>query len=287
MPTNVTIYSQAEIQAMIDASVAPLEARVTALEAGGGGGGQQPSGIKMPNDVPSGWKVAIAEEFDLDVPNKAEFDSKYAARRILRYPDNYPDTRRKMGRTDGGYYTADITVAGSVLTSQMKVVNGVAQCMSLVPKATDDGKWGDSPGLIWEECSRFTYSDGFKSAHLSWPKSNDSTPDGEIDFPEFDVTDTVSAFLHHQGATVNTDQKHFGTGTRPNDWHWYRTVWKMGQYVEFSIDGQLIAPRYTTRIPSTPMHLSLQNETWLRSDPVPPNATGLIETDWIRVLIPA
>lgn len=289
MPQTVTILEASDVQSMIDAAVAPLEERITALENdnGGGGGGQSPSGIEMPTDVPSGWKVSIAEHFDLDCASKAEFDSKYPARKILRYPDNYPDTRKNQGKADGGYYTANITVAGSVLTAHMKVVNGVAQCMSLVPKATNDGKWGDSPGLIWEECSKFTYTDGFKSAHLSWPKSNDSTPDGEIDFPEFDADDDVCAFLHHQGATQGSDQKQFNTDVDPTQWHWYRTIWKMGEYVEFYCDGVLIAPRYTTRIPSTPMHLSLQNETWLSSAPVPANATGTVSTDWIRVLIPS
>ena len=281
MAQTVTVLEVADVQAMIDEATAPLEARIAALEADEDGGG---SGRTITTDIPEGWRQVIHEDFDLAC-SKEQFDAVYGPRRITRYPANYADTRQQQGR-GGGYYSAPIWVEDSVLRCQMWVENGVAKCMSLVPRATDVGKWGDSPGLIWEECSRFTFSDGFKAAHLSWPQSNDSTPDGEIDYPEFDCDDPVSAFCHHQGATSGSDQKQFTTSIAPDEWHVYRTVWKMGQYLEFSCDGELIAPRYTTRIPSTPMHLSLQNETWLRDASVPPDAEGLIETDWIRVFVP-
>lgn len=246
-----------------------------------------PSGANITTDVPAGYRQVINENFDIAATNKAAFDSIYPARNIKRYPDNYPDTRTKQGKADGGYYNAPIDVQGGVLNIRMDVVNGKGRVAAIVPLAQPgNGLWGDNAGFIIEERTRFTYTDGFKSAHLTWPASNDSTPDGEIDFAEFDARNNVGVFIHHQGSTTGSDQKFFDLGVKPYEWHTYRMEWVMGQRVRIWVDGVLKVD-YTTRIPATPMHIVLQNETWLSSSPVPSNATGLVETDWIRVLVPS
>lgn len=247
------------------------------------------SGASITTDIPTGWRETIRENFDLAVPDKAAFDAQYPARRIKRYPDHYPDTRTKQGKTDGGYYNAPMSVSGGILRIPMDVVNGKARVAAIVPMVGSVGTWGDSPGMIVEHRSRFTFDAGFKSAHLLWPQSNTSNPDGEIDFPEFDgPPGPVKAFLHYQKPAFSGEQKEFVTSIDPRQWHTYRTVWKMGQYVEFYCDGTLIAPRWTTRVPSTPMHCVLQNETRIGSGTTGPTAAskGLVEMAWIRGLVP-
>lgn len=231
--------------------------------------------------------MTIHENFDVPVANKVEFDAIYPARNIKRYPDHYPDTRTNQGKSDGGYYNAPITVSGSVLRCHMDVVNGKARVCAIVPLAQPgNGSWGDAPGMIIEQRARFTYTNGFKSANLLWPQSNNGLRDGEIDYVEFEARNTVEAFIHHQGATSGGDQKWFSLGVNPYEWHTYRLVWTMGQRVQIYVDGVLKAD-YATRIPATPMHAVLQNETWLSSLAVPSNATGLVEYDWVRVMIPS
>lgn len=294
---QISVVNQTEIDAAIaaydTAVVQPLVARVAKLEAGSSPPpttGTDVSGASITTDIPAGWRETISETFDLPVADKAAFDAQYLARRITRYPDNYPDTRTKQGKTDGGYYNAPISVSGGILRIPMDVVNGKARVAAIVPKIGTVGTWGDTPGAIAEHRSRFTYDDGFKSAHLFWPYSNTSNPDGEIDYPEFNGPGgPVKAFLHYQNPTFSGEQKEFVTAIDPRQWHTYRTVWKMGQYVEFYCDGVLIAPRWTTRVPSTPMHCVLQNETKIGTGSVGPAATakGLVEMAWIRGLVPA
>lgn len=264
--------------------LAATKAALAACQAGTG------SGAPITTDVPSGWRVTITENFDISCADKAAFDATYPSRGIKRYPDHYPDTRTNQGKTDGGYYNAPIRVTGGVLKIEMDVVNGKARVGAIVPVPTATGTWGDSPGVIVEERSRFTLDPGFKAAHLLWPQSNKSNPDGEIDYPEFNgPAGPVSAFIHYQNPTTSGEQKAIGTTIDPRQWHTYRTVWKMGQSVAFYCDGALISPTWTARVPATPMHIVLQNETILGTGTVGPGASakGLVETDWIRVMVPA
>lgn len=255
-----------------------------------------PSGAKITTDVPDGWRETVREDFTVDCA-EGQFATTYAGRSIAFYPRGYYDTRYKQNRPNGqairgGEYSADfISVARSVLTARMFVRNNVVQANALVPLANPaGGKWGDSPGMIYEHRSRFTYSDGLKSAHLLWPVTNTSLPDGEIDYPEFESNKPVQCFVHHQGATTGGDQAQLvATGILvidPTQWHTYRLEWEPGVWVRIWCDGALINA-YTNRIPAKAMHLVLQNESWLDTRPIPADAHGTMETDWIRVMVPA
>jgi hypothetical protein len=253
------------------------------------------SGATITTDVPDGWRETVRQDFTVDCA-EGQFAATYpqATSRIGFYPRGYYDTRWKQNRANGqairgGEYSADfISVADSICTQRLFVRNNVVQCSALVPIATpfSSAKWGDSPGMIVEQRSRFLFSDGLKSAHLLWPLSNDSTPDGEIDYPEFESSSLVDCFIHHQGATSGSDQMRLPTSINPREWHTYRLEWRMGSSVGVWCDGAWVNG-YTTRIPATPMHCVLQNESWLSSLAVPADATGTVETDWIRVMVPA
>jgi hypothetical protein len=113
-------------------------------------------------------------------------------------------------------------------------------------------------------------------------------PDGEIDYPEFESSSLVDCFVHHQGATSGGGPAaHRRRSIDPRVWHTYRLVldgWASPSPIH--CDGLTAIASYSTRIPATPMHCVLQNESWLNTAPVPANATGLVETDWIRVMVP-
>jgi hypothetical protein len=261
------------------------------------------SGAVITTDTPTGWRETIREDFLMDC-GEGQFAGIYTPRGIKHYPRPYKDTRwnqnRQNGQTiRGGEYSADfISVKDSICTQRMFVRNNIVQCSALVPVAVaGNGTWGDAPGMIYEHRSRFTYTDGLKSAHLLWPKTGTNTTganpppggNGEIDYPEFQVAERVECYVHHQNATAGNDQKQMVPSTvhmDPREWRTYRLVWVMGVSVTIWCDGELVA-WYTNRIPSSPMHLVLQNESWLDSRAIPADAHGTIETDWIRVLVPA
>lgn len=249
----------------------------------------------MPTYVPSGWKVALAEDFAIDCP-KGQFAAVYGPRRIGFYPDTYKTTRHKQGRSTGMYSGAHISVADGICTQHMFVdSSGKSTCSALVPIAVPaGGKWGDAPGMIIQQRVRFEYEPSFKSAHLLWPLSDRSTRptaegggDGEIDFVEFEGGQSIDVFIHHQGATTGSDQKWIPTSTDPRQWNTIEHVWVMGRSCTQIHNGVVAASPYLTRIPATPMHCVLQNEEVLSSGSViTPGDEGFIYTKWIRVLVP-
>jgi beta-glucanase (GH16 family) len=104
-----------------------------------------------------------------------------------------------------------------------------------------------------------------------WPR------DGEIDFPEGNLTGTIHAFMHRQGATSGSDQDAFTTGVTFVAWHTAVIEWTPTR-CEFFLDGVSIG-RATSRIPNTPMHWVIQSETAL--DGSSPAAEAAMQIDWL------
>ena len=261
----------------------------------------------MTTDVPQGWKRVIDEDFLLDCAEGA-FKDVYGPRKIGFYPGPNETSYAAYGTASGG--TAgykDTSARGTYTGKFISVANGICSqrlwqdtaagkiwVSAIIPFANISGtaKWGDSPGLIIEEHSRFTMDAGFKAAHLLWPVSNTSNPDGELDWPEFDGG-TVKGFIHHQNPNVNGIQ----TVITPSpaidqaQWHTYRTEWMPANYVKYYCDGVLIGSMTGSKVPANWMHIVLQNETSLLKtnnvlNPIPAGAKGLVETKWIRVMTP-
>jgi hypothetical protein len=253
-----------------------------------------PPSSGMTTDIPSGWKQMIQEDFNIDCA-EGQFASVYGPRRIKFYPTGYRDTFNR-----GDYTGAYISVANGVCRQRLFVRNGRGVVSALVPIANPNGgqPWGSVNSMIFEERVKWTFSSlaanraGFKAAHLMWPQLQNNLTYGEIDWPELDASSgnptEVKGYIHRINATSGGDQT-VATPVpdiSPTVWHTYRTVWVSGQYVDFYCDGVLIL-HSTNRVPNTPFRLALQNETSMaNNDPLDPNATCFVDTDWIRVLIP-
>lgn len=253
-----------------------------------------PPSSGMTTDIPSGWREEIAEDFNIDCA-EGQFGAVYGPRRIKFYPTGYRDTFNR-GDYSGNY----ISVEDGIMKQRLFVSGGRGKVSSIVPIANPSGgqPWGSVNSMIFEERVRWTFSPvapgkaGFKAAHLMWPQLQNNLTYGEIDWPELDassgVPTEVKGYIHRINATSGGDQTvaNPSPDINPSVWHTYRTVWVSGQYVDFYCDGVLIL-HSTNRVPNTPFRLSLQNETSMaNNDPLDPNATCLVETDWIRVLIP-
>jgi beta-glucanase (GH16 family) len=122
---------------------------------------------------------------------------------------------------------------------------------------------------------------GYKGAWLLWPASEVWPRDGEIDFPEGDFDSTIWAFMHRQGATAGSDQDWFSTSARWTDWHTAVTEWTPSS-VRFLLDGQVVGTS-TSRIPNTPMHWVIQNETTLSGYVPADSVSGHVLIDWVAV----
>jgi hypothetical protein len=90
-----------------------------------------------------------------------------------------------------------------------------------------------------------------------------------------------SAFMHRQNGTWGGDQDSYKTSAKFTDWHTVATEWKPGS-CEFFLDGKSIG-KSTSRVPNTPMHWVLQNETELNSTYPAASAVANVQIDYARV----
>jgi hypothetical protein len=218
-------------------------------------------------DLP-GWKLVFNEDFSISAAS-GSFLSTYT--NFGAYPWGWLDTSKR------GHYDPNIlSVSGEMLTMRLYTSSdGTHHVAAPYPKLP-----GGSDQLYGRYSVRFRADpvDGYKTAWLLWPQS-DVWNDGEIDFPEGDLTGTISAFMHYVGAP--SQQDYFGTGAGYADWHTATTEWSPNK-VAFYFDGRLIGIS-TSHVPAKPMHYVLQTETELGTDPIPATATGDVQIDWLSI----
>jgi beta-glucanase (GH16 family) len=243
-----------------------------------------PSGVAMPvGDLP-GWRQVFTDDFATDVPLgnfPAAVSKKWGA-----YPYPWKDTSK-----NGSYWPEKgISVHGGQMDIWLhtETVNGVTHHIVQAPNPILPGTTLYHGQLYGRYAIRFYAQPvaGYKTAWLLWPDSNTWPRDGEIDFPEGNLTGNISAFMHHQGATTGSDQDAYSTGV-PEAGAWHTAVIEWGSaHTRFYLDGALIGDS-TSRIPNTPMHWVIQTETQLSGGAPANSAEGHVFIDWVAVYAPA
>jgi beta-glucanase (GH16 family) len=230
-------------------------------------------------DIP-GWHQVFADDFTTDVP-LGRFPGA-VSNKWDTYKDGWIDTSG-----NGTYYPSKvISIRNGVLNMYLHTEHGVHMVAAPEPKIP--GAVGSEGGLLYGRYVIRFRSDpiwGYKAAWLLWPDSESWPRDGEIDFPEGNFDNVISAFMHYQDGTSYNDQDGYGSLISFTSWHTAVTEWTPSS-VTFSIDGQTIGTS-TKDIPNTPMHWVLQTET--ATDGVAPNntAAGNVQIDWVAVYVPA
>jgi len=240
----------------ISPSKAPAVARTTATTA-------RPGRTNLP-----GWKLIFSEDFTTNAPSGG-FLSTYT--NFGAYPWGWLDTSKR-----GRYDPRILSVSGGLLNMHLHTSSdGMHHVAAPYPKLP-----GGTNQLYGRYSVRFRADpvDGYKTAWLLWPQS-EVWSDGEIDFPEGDLTGTMKAFMHYVGAP--TEQDYFGTGVGYANWHTATTEWSPNK-VAFYLDGRLIGTS-TQHVPAKPMHYVLQTETELGSDPIPSRTAGNVQVDWVSI----
>jgi beta-glucanase (GH16 family) len=150
---------------------------------------------------------------------------------------------------------------------------------------------GHTLGARISMCMRADVVPGYKIAFLLWPDEGPGNFHGEIDFPEARLLDHASptAFMHYAPKpSSGKDQDAYETGVSLQDWHVYTTEWNPiapDPYVKFFLDGALIG-HSTEHVPTRPMQLVLQIETFLAGQELPPPAQGHVQIDWVTIDLP-
>ena len=246
-----------------------------------GGAASTPSAQPMPTgDIP-GWHQVFAENFNQNVP-LGSFPAAVASTWGNSYRDGLKDTSG-----NGTYMPSKVvSIANGVMNLHLHTDHGVHMVAAAVP--TIPGAPGSNGGQLYGRYAIRFRTDavlGYKIAVLLWPDSGVWPRDGEIDFPEANLTSSIWGVVHYQGGTSPTDQALFDNQVTTTGWHTATTTW-LPSGVTFQLDGTTLG-RVTTRIPDTPMHFVIQAETWT-SGPVPAStAAGNVQIDWLAVYRPA
>ena len=231
-----------------------------------------PSGQAMPvGDLP-GWHQIFAENFNTNA-SLGSFPGAAYGNEFTTYPDGTPDTAGQQGAPSRYEPSKVVSVSNGLLNLYLHTQNGTPMAAAILPTLPGNDLYG-------KYTVRFRSDElpGFKVAWLLWPDSEVWPGDGEIDFPESDLSGTINAFMHRQGATSGSDQDAYSTSATYSSWHTASIEWTPNA-VNFILDGQLIG-QSTNRIPNTPMHWVLQTESSLTSCPAASTA-GNLQIDWV------
>jgi len=233
-----------------------------------------PSGQPLPvGDLP-GWHQVFTDDFGTDVPLgnfPAAVSSKWNAYNGFRNENNTGTGMYNSART--------ISVASGLMNIHPHAENG--QPLIAAPIPIIPGHAGAYDGQTYGRYAvRFRVDapvTGYKTAWLLWPDSNDWN-EGEVDYPEGDLTATITANLHHRADPHAVDP--YPTGTTYTSWHTAVTEWTPTS-VAFYLDGiQRGIDTNTSVLPNTSMHWVLQTET---EHGATPTAAANIQIDWVAV----
>jgi Glycosyl hydrolases family 16 len=242
-----------------------------------------PSGQAIPiGDLP-GWKQIFTSDFNHGNVPVGGFPGKaYAAKWSENYPDGTPDTAGQMPGGKSAYYPSKVlSISNGVLDMYLHTENGIPMGAAPSPIIGNATKSPYNSLLYGRYSVRFK-SDalaGFKTAWLLWPDSGVWPRDGEIDYPEQDLTKAFYGAVHWSDGGKDTFET-IQSGASFTTWHTATTEWSPGR-VEFFLDGRSIGVS-TTNVPHTPMHYILQTESCLTGCPAP-STSGHLDVDWVAI----
>ena len=226
----------------------------------------------MPTGDLSGWHQIFSEDFNTDVP-LGGFPGAAYGNKFSVYPDGTPDTAGQHGAPSRYDPSKVISVSDGLLNLHLHSENGTPMAAAILPTLPGNHLYGKYTIRF-----RSDALPGFKTAWLLWPDSGAWPHDGEIDFPEGDLSGNISAFVHHQNATSDNDQDSYNTSTTFTSWHTASVEWTPNKVV-FILDGKTIGTS-TNRIPNTPMHWVIQTESCSDGCPAA-STTGNLQIAWV------
>jgi hypothetical protein len=252
-----------------------LVSAVTACPASAAG--EAPRG-----DLPS-WTQVFWDDFDKAAPVGSWANACDPGRvvytgaqgqRWLTYPECFRDT------VDRRPYRPDevLSVADGMLTFDLHTVDGQPAGANPSPLLAN----GDQYQQYGRYSARMRVDtpelNEYYIAWLLWPQSENWPLDGELDFPEGPLSDTVGGFQHFAGAGScdGCKQPSIDIGARYTDWHTYTIEWSPDR-VRFLLDDTVVLDS-TAWVPQTPMRWQLQTETRGTG-----TSSGRLLVDWVAI----
>ena len=232
------------------------------------------------------WTRTFQDDF-LELAAPGQFLATYPA--WSAYPESFITTAgQQEGVNKGDHYAvSNISVQDS---SGARVLN----CRLTAKSATSDGtNWGAAPspgfdvglGLHRARSMKVEMrvripdpTPGWHIANLLWFDDKKWPTGGEINFWEQPSTSSIGAFFHYDHGTTGADKLQFVTNASPTQWHVIGFEFVSGQSYKQFLDGVQVGATITSRVPSTPGRLVLQNEPSGE-----PTQSMDVQYDWITV----
>lgn len=242
-----------------------------------------PSGKSVPIGDIAGWKQVFSEDFtNGNVPLGGFPGQAYGAKWSANYFDGTPDTAGQKSGGRSGYYPSKVlSVHDGMLDMYLHSENGISMGAAPAPKINGNDQRPFNGQLYGIYTVRFRADAlaGFKTAWLLWPDSGKWPLDGEIDYPERDLTQNFYAAMHKTG-TDESAVDVFQTNASFQVWNTATMEWSPGR-VEFFLNGKSIGVS-TSGVPTKPMHYILQTESCLPNCPQP-DTSGHVYVDWVAI----
>jgi hypothetical protein len=226
----------------------------------------EPSGTDMPVGDLDGWTQTFTEDFTTDLA-EGSFPGSYG-NKWLSY-DGFTDTSK-----NGDYDQSILSVHDGTLDMHLQTIDGRPKGAAPVPLV--DGQWG---GQTYGKFSVRMKSDpvaGYGTGFLLWSDAEDWNQ-GEIDFPEGELSGTASGYNHCVG-NPSSNCYIADTDARYADWHVYTINWTPDK-LEFLVDDEVVGST-TESIPTDPMHWVMQVGTNGIPDA---DASGHLLIDWATI----
>jgi hypothetical protein len=232
-----------------------------------------PSGVALPIGDVKGWKQVLTEDFTAQVP-LGSWPGPYTGK-FGDYAS--PDTAAASEGTNSRWDAPQTVSVGSGMADYYLHTSAGTTLSAAIFPENHSQLYGRYVVRM-----RADAVPGYKTAFLLWPDSEVWPRDGEIDFPEGDLTGLVGGATHYQGGTSVASQDVFeGLNYTYTDWHTYVIEWTPTA-VTYLIDGTVVHTT-TKNVPSTPMHWVLQSERCLGGCSAPASASGHLQIDWVAM----
>ncbi|MGA7834966.1 MAG: glycoside hydrolase family 16 protein [Acidimicrobiales bacterium] len=140
------------------------------------------------------------------------------------------------------------------------------------------------PGQLygaWFVRSRLTGA-GPTGVELLWPDANVWPP--EVDFNETNGSvSATTATVHYSSSNTQIGRS---TGIDMTQWHTWGVIWTSSEII-YTVDGTVWGTvTNTASIPTIPMHLSLQSQTWCSSGWACPSTPQSMQVNWVAMYAP-
>ncbi|MGA2969948.1 MAG: glycoside hydrolase family 16 protein [Acidimicrobiales bacterium] len=175
---------------------------------------------------------------------------------------------------------AHVTVSGGLLR-----INTYQDANYANAWVTGGTSYSGTPGQTYGAYfvrSRIT-GPGDDNDELLWPDGSEWPP--EVDFNETYTTSTGTNATVHFNAANNQDAR--SVTIDMTQWHTWGVIWTPTS-ITYTVDGNVWGSvTKTAEIPTVPMHLSIQSQTFCSANWACPTANNSLLVDWVAIYKPS